>query len=786
MIGKSARRARIAALLFVVLGALAVAVPAALADPPEVPLLDRAPTALHLSGSGGGGNGGNASSASSMTNTFSPASYVDYHLLGGEPTTVVDRYPFTGTEAAANCPSGQTTCFKDLIYVSNPLGVGFPGYSEFYKSSDGGTSFRIPAHNPFSLEPIGTEASGGGDSHLAIGQSTHSVFFVDLSGACVTMNISRDLGETFTSNKLGCEANPGVIDDRPWVATDETGGLQNVYMNVNNDTGCLVTSVPGCAIVFVKSTDDGGADTPADFAASPCNDATMWDFTPGSTACPDPTDPNFLIAGPIAVDTSSSSPHWHSLYIPFERLVGSNVQLWVAISRDQGDTWTQQEVADLGPHDAVNIFPELTIDQAGNVYYTWSQTQRLNTSTPADEGETDVYYTYSTGGGTTGTWATPIDLTKETGDSAVFPWMVAGSPGKVDLVYYKANTGLNPNIAFYDSQGQSCSGSGPDCFPNTTQWNTYFAQSQNALNPGPDFRSVQISPHPIHQGGVCTAGIACQSTQQQNRDLLDFLTIDVNHFGAANVTWADDNDSYHDTRQFFSRQLSGSSIFSGQNIADKSSWPTTDHSATDPAGDVYDAAGLPKGTACPAMDLLGDSAARSGDRLTVTLTLAAPPSAAAAVSCSDAGATGGLWGAEFWAPATPTANSGSNTGNDNYYIAYRDNVAAGPPGVEAGAMNSISPTFTHDEFNKYEDGAPVSGTCFAASPPSGPCTVVMTASLAGLGIKSGSALDSMSGFSVYYLGSEQQPPAFRIPLGNSNQADGVAPYDLNGTGTTTK
>ena len=99
-------------------------------------------------------------------------------------------------------------------------------------------------------------------------------------------------------------------------------------------------------------------------------------------------------------------------------------------------------------------------------------------------------------------------------------------------------------------------------------------------------------------------------------------------------------------------------------------------------------------------------------------------------------------------------------------------------------VNSVSPAFSHDEFHKYEDGSPVGGTCFATTPPTGPCTVVMTASLAGLGIKSGSVLDSLSGLSLYFLGTEQQPPGLRVPLGNSSQADATAPFDYNGTGTT--
>src|SRR5439155_5585789 len=137
--------------------------------------------------------------------------------------------------------------------------------------------------------------------------------------------------------------------------------------------------------------------------------------------------------------------------------------------------------------DAANIFPQLTLDTAGNLYYSWAHAQTFNADTPQNEGETDAYYAYSQGGGLEGTWSPPINLTKETGDSAVFPWMVAGSPGQVDLVMYKANSGLNPNIAFYNASGQSCDPSSQTgCQPNTTAWNTYLALSQNALNSGPN------------------------------------------------------------------------------------------------------------------------------------------------------------------------------------------------------------------------------------------------------------------------------------------------------------
>src|SRR5206468_1295439 len=125
-------------------------------------------------------------------------------------------------------------------------------------------------------------------------------------------------------------------------------------------------------------------------------------------------------------------------------------------------------------------------------------------------GEQDVYYAFSTVAQGGATWSPPIPLTQEKNDSAVMPWMVAGDAGRVDIVYYKANSGLNSNVGF-DANG------------NPMVWNVYFGQSLNALNTGKSFNSVQISDHPNHLGGICTAGLACSG----DRDLLDFFRSDA-------------------------------------------------------------------------------------------------------------------------------------------------------------------------------------------------------------------------------------------------------------------
>ena len=207
-------------------------------------------------------------------------------------------------------------------------------------------------------------------------------------------------------------------------------------------------------------------------------------------------------------------------------------------------------------------------------------------------------------------------------------------------------------------------------------------------------------------------------------------------------------------------------------------WPVKNHEVTDASGDVFDGNGAL--VACPSMDVLNTSEQRSGDIVTVTMTLGAPPSFLAAAGCSHSGAAGGLWGAEWWSASAPDPDTGGGP-NDNFYLAFRDNPAAGGTGVEAGRMNNFTLTFTGEEFHPIEPGT-LGGTCAGTAPPS-PCTIVMSASLSGLGIKSGAGLQGITGLSVYYYGSEQRPPLFPVPIGFSQQADAAAPFDQEGTGT---
>jgi hypothetical protein len=718
------------------------------------------------------GNGGNSTSTSSSTNIFSPAAFVDYKRFGGEPTVVVDRYPFAPGQFGCPGAPNTTPCPpRDFAYASAPQGFVEPRYSTFYKSTDLGQTFRVPFRTPFTARAVGA-GQGGGDSHLVVGSLTHKIYFVDLAADHITMNVSSDLGENWMSDDISGTA-VDLVDDRQWVEADETaplpaGNTGNVYIsaiNIGNPalpTLALLRSTQGAA---PGSFNIGSTCTTATFGvgANPTDPAANDGV---SSPCPDPSDPYLWVAGPVVADkTLRNSNATHPVYVPFVRRLSQGGlgldcpcawQLYIAKSVDGATSWTRIKIADLpNTVNPGNIFVQMAIDRAGNLYYNWSQAQNV---TADGEGEQDIYYTFSTNGGMN--WVPPINLTGENNDSAVFSWMVAGDAGQVDLVYYKSNSGANSNV----NVGQV--------------WNVYFAQSQNALNTGANFKSVQVSTEPNHIGDISTGGL----TGSSNRNLLDFITVDVDHLGAAHVVYSDDHQARTDTRDKLTRQIAGNSIFKNQNITLQSSWPIRDHAVSDAAGDTFDGSGIAK-SPCAGMDLLGMSSSRSGDLLTVTLTLDSAPSAMKAIACgtSASGVTGGIWGAEFWAAASGT--DGGTEGGNTFYVAYRDAPPA-PAAVEAGHMDDVNLTVTSTEFDKTDSGTPATpgGTCFSSTPPS-PCTLIISVRLSDLGISSGNGLYGLTGLSAYFFGTATKPPLLRVEGGNSELADATAPIHYLGSGT---
>jgi hypothetical protein len=497
------------------------------------------------------------------------------------------------------------------------------------------------------------------------------------------------------------------------------------------------------------------------------------DSTP--TVCPDPADERLQVAGPVVADkfgTPTRSPS-HNLYIPFVRgtlilpglTAGPPYDLYVARSTNGGDTWTRHLVAHLGAHNPINIFPQLTIDRGGNLYYTWSQTQGPGVGESGLLGEQDVYFA-------TSTWGSPVNLTKERNDTAIFPWMVAGDPGRVDLVMYKANTGINSNFAFVDAEGNECEEGDPGCAENPSAWNVYFSQSLNALNSSPNFKTVQISAAPNYIGQACTLGLACEG----DRDLLDFFTVDVDHLGAAVVAYSDDNSALL-TRDHTTRQIAATQCLQKpeHHVAELVAHPRPRGLRSRrgrlrhrrlPQG-LLPRDGRPQDHRRPQRQLghHHDDAQLGADR-------------AGRHRVRRPVRSGGVWGAEFWA-----RTSDEPEGAHHFYIAYRDDLTGGPR-VEGGAMDNINVAITSLDFQARTPGT-LSGTCLpSAGPPAATeCTIAMTVNVSALGITPGNALLSLTGVSAHFFGHDEEAPFTRVLLGNSEQADATAALHVLGSGT---
>jgi hypothetical protein len=344
------------------------------------------------------------------------------------------------------------------------------------------------------------------------------------------------------------------------------------------------------------------------------------------------------------------------------------------------------------------------------------------------------------------------------------PWFQAGDRGRVDAVWYQSNSSTTSHT--------------PTPALSPPVWNVILAQSLSALSGGGWQRQV-INSHPNHFGQVCTNGLLCATGG--NRNLLDFLTVDVDHRGAAVTTWADDNNSRQDTRQLFTRQLSGSSVFVGQSINLSEDWPVHVNSVFDRRADAYTAAGI-YNDSCSGVDLLGMQVFHTGGTVTVKLTVNEPPTAANAAACSGPtpGYLTGIWGAVFWAPVSSTPRcSGECYTGDSFYLARRD--APGGTTAEAGRVQDLNQFVTSLEL-RPEFAATSSVSC--AGPATGPCTITLSADFSSTAnpqpIPACANLDSVTGVALYYAGSTVRDPATRIQNGNSEQGDVTPALNLVG------
>jgi hypothetical protein len=410
--------------------------------------------------------------------------------LGAAPGTVCPG-PAGCTNGAAE-PQIRADA-TGTFYVSSELGLSAGTLA--WKSTDGGLHYTaLQSPNQIS-QAAGGIAPGGGDTDVGVAPlanttGLHNVYVASLSLADVTVSTSKDGGSTWSKNVLSASV-PG--DDREWIAADQATKVCVSYHDIvtfNIDVNC--------------SFDAGASFTQLGSAIDPQHAFLLEENEIGN----------------LTID-----PNNHTVYQVFsgianaaEAVLPANFHaVWIAISRDGGQTFSDQTVY-VNPDPSVSYghqFVNATVDQAGTVYVVYSDNHNL-------------FYSFSTNSGLT--WTGPIQINQPPSATAIMPWSAACAPGELDVVWY--------GTSFFD-------GSAPDNYPASAAWYVFFSQNRNAATAGSKFTQVAATPI-VHFGGVCEGGISCTG----NRDLFDDFGVAVAPTtGFASITYSDDqpgNDGQDD------------------------------------------------------------------------------------------------------------------------------------------------------------------------------------------------------------------------------------------------
>ena len=320
-------------------------------------------------------------------------------------------------------------------------------------------------------------------------------FAADGSPLCAAISYSDNSGDSWITSPAACGGFDGEsIGAGPPVTSTPVGYPDLVYYCTGTTLGSSPpTSTPECS----KSLDGG------------------LTFTPTGT-------PPFPLAGPSDVfGPWAGNPvvgRDGTVYLP--KRFGGQPEL--AISHDEGATWTQVMVASNG---ASGEATRMAIDNSGAIYYTWTATDHL------------PYLAHSADGGAH--WSAPLRVSPPGLKEAALPRVAAEGAGRVALVYL-GSTNAPGHEPFY----ADCNVLLSDCTDGPyagAAWNGYMTliDSAAATTPALATATVNRPDRPLFTGG-CSADGACKG-------VLDFLDVHFDHQG---MPWGAFVDDCQLTRQF--------------------------------------------------------------------------------------------------------------------------------------------------------------------------------------------------------------------------------------------
>jgi hypothetical protein len=498
-----------------------------------------------------------------------------------------------------------------LLYTCGP--TGFSNAADYAQvSTDGGDQFHLLGNPPRGQQSDG----GGGDCVVATGetpnaQGNYAYAYAGLGALSgFSTSTSVDNGHTLVSagaDTTGGVTTNGALADRQWATfTDD----HTVLLTYNQ-------TEPHNAVV-IKSTDGG--------------------LTYSGTAAI--AAPNADFPGPM---------HWipslHTAVMAWTK--GEQVNL--AISQDEGDTWTDCVVAK-GSTVAGGTagFATADVDSAGNVYVAWADSADYHTwlaslhaadVTKCNQSITDVQNTSDGQPTVQPGFTAPVQMDRDAVQTTVFPWVAAGgAPGRVAVAFYGSTQDGDPNTSAFKGA-----------------WDVYVSQTTNAFaaTTAPSVGQVKATTHPFHYDSICLNGLGCD-INGGDRSLADFFAITYNRKnGKLSVVFNRGNKKPNDAAGYVATpmvvtQIAGPSN-GGTTLKAPANRAVVRTSSADPTGDALVPYSQLVVTPSPQNQAAGDftSAAISKDAqthgFTVTLKVASLSSAALAQAAGTGGSLVYAW-----------------------------------------------------------------------------------------------------------------------------------------------
>jgi hypothetical protein len=363
------------------------------------------------------------------------------------------------------------------VFLGSELGVGSGSQLWRGLNAPGG-----PMANGCSLEyrgqPNAVNGIGpsGGDIDVAIAGARNpagnfNLYVASLNLASISVATSADNGTTFSQTPV----QGGIpVDDREWIAAfGAATSLLTYHDIVTND-------------IDVLRSDNAGQTYTQTSQVIPETDYKAQNNELGNLVIDHRNLPNttggFYAYQSFVAPSSSSGSHYNEAFR--------------GVSSDGGHTWADRPIpcSKASPStDLDHNFPNVSVDPAGHIWYSWSTDTSIRTAESKNHGQT---------------WSCSPPVSTTTAQ-AIFPWLAATSHG-VELVYYGAPTKTNQT------------------------WYVYFVQNSAGTPTG---WGTPQRLMPVHKGSVCEGGIDCTS----GRQLFDDFGVDTDNAGWAHIAYSHDS-----------------------------------------------------------------------------------------------------------------------------------------------------------------------------------------------------------------------------------------------------